>query len=186
MAINPPTDIIADVMSAAEPGRAASVEARLKSIASAPVGNSFADVVERKATSAADNRGTVGGPARMPARVAASSDPAVKGKQALVDFEGAILGILFSEVIPKEQSSVRGGAGSSNDVWRSMLSNEIGRKIAKSGALKLHERLFRTHPLGGATEGAARATQMSANALSQSQRSELTFIAPGVTRGRRS
>lgn len=187
MAINPPTDVIADVIKAADPRRAAMAEARLKSLASAPVGGSFADVVERKVVQA--DVGAADLRVRTPQRVAASaSDPLQKRKQALVEFEAAILGSMVQELIPKAHSSIRGaaGAGADSDVWRSMLSNEIARKIAKSGVLKIQEHLFRTHPLAIGSEGTvARATQTSSANLSDPLRNGPASIASGAGRGRR-
>lgn len=169
MAINPPSDIIADVIAAADPQRAASVEARLKSIASARPAEAFETVVEK-------TRPFVRGQeiARTPARVAAApSDDASRRKQAMVEFEGNILGFLVKELLPKDQAAVAGG-GQAGEMWRSMLADQVGKQIAKSGVLHLHERLFRTHPLAETPRQGkvVRAAQMSAEALSTSLRLE--------------
>jgi hypothetical protein len=38
------------------------------------------------------------------------------------------------------------GGGVAGDVWKSMLSDKIADEVAKSGALKIGQRLFATHP----------------------------------------
>lgn len=168
MSINPPTDLIADVINAADPARAARTEAWLRSIGQASSGGSFASIVERKAASATNVSQALETAVRGPARSAvASNDPIEKRKQALVEFEGTVLGILVNELIPKSQSSVL-GSGADGDIWRSMLSNEIGRQLAKSGVLHIHDRLFRSHPFDASrTDKASDTSQMSAKALSE-------------------
>jgi hypothetical protein len=169
MAINPSTDIIADVIAAADPQRAASVEARLKAIAAVRPAESFESVVERARPTRRGEEIT-----RAPARTAAGpSDEASRRRQALAEFEGAILGFLAKELLPKDQAAVAGG-GQAGEMWRSMLADQVGRQIAKSGVLHIQERLFRTHPLAEIMQQGkvARAAQMSAEALSMGLRAD--------------
>ncbi len=73
------------------------------------------------------------------------------------------------EIMPKDEASVY-GQGFAGDMWRSMLSEQVSRQIARSGALGLSRKLFATHDLPRPTgESAARlnpTAQMSANSLS--------------------
>ena len=68
------------------------------------------------------------------------------------------------------------GKGAAGDIWRSMLSEQVSRQIAKSDALGIAKRLFASHPLGAASEAleevrradsaaTAATAQMSANSL---------------------
>ena len=186
MTIAPTTDIIADVIRAAEPGRAASIKARLKSIASAPVDMPFSKVMTQEAARLSASV-PASGPVRAPMRSAPTvADPELKSKNAMVEFEGTILGMLFSEVIPKDQSSISRAGGVGGDVWRSMLSNEIGRQLAKSGVLKLQERLFRTHPLGAGRDPlTAAAASINSLAAPQNAARDVMAAAPGASRARR-
>ena len=72
-------------------------------------------------------------------------------------------------MLPKDAPGVF-GEGAAGDMWRSMLSEQIAKQIAKSGALGLSRRLFATHDLAPARHGeattAAGAAQTSANILS--------------------
>jgi hypothetical protein len=49
------------------------------------------------------------------------------------------------QMLPKDAVAVF-GEGVAGDVWKSMLSEKIANEVAKSGALKLADRLFETHP----------------------------------------
>ena len=88
-----------------------------------------------------------------------------------------LINSFVGEMLPKEAGSVF-GEGTAGDVWRSMLSEQIARQIAKSGALGLSRRLFATHAiaphdaLGRAGEAAA-ASQTSANILSAPSAAEI-------------
>jgi hypothetical protein len=81
------------------------------------------------------------------------------------------------EMLPKDAGSVF-GEGTAGDMWRSMLSEQISRQIATSGALGLSRRLFETHPVlprGAFSRAgqAAAAAQMSANVLSAPSAAEI-------------
>ena len=55
-----------------------------------------------------------------------------------------LINSFVGEMLPKNAGSVF-GEGTAGDIWRSMLSEQISRQIAKSGALGLSRRLFATH-----------------------------------------
>src|SRR5579871_4285537 len=69
--------------------------------------------------------------------------------------------------VPKDTGSVY-GQGYAGDMWRSMLSEQVSRQIAKSGTLGLSRRLFATHELPRAS------AEMSANALSAPESAEIS------------
>ena len=48
--------------------------------------------------------------------------------------------------MPKNETDVY-GEGTAGDIWKSMLSDQIARQIAKSGAFGISKQLFSTHPL---------------------------------------
>ena len=80
-------------------------------------------------------------------------------------------------MLPKDAGSVF-GEGTAGDVWRSMLSEQIARQIAKSGALGLSRRLFATHPVLPSSASwrageAAAAAETSANVLSAPSAAEI-------------
>ena len=97
-----------------------------------------------------------------------------KVNQAKTQFEAMMLNSFVGEMLPKDASDVF-GQGYAGEMWRSMLSEQISRQIAKSGTLGLGKRLFATHELaprdrpshpGETAQAATDAAQMSANILS--------------------
>ena len=65
-------------------------------------------------------------------------------RKAAVGLESVLLKNVIDQMLPKDAVDVF-GSGVAGDVWRSMLSDKIANQIAKSGALKISDRLFATH-----------------------------------------
>jgi flagellar protein FlgJ len=170
MAFNPRSDVILEVLNAADPARASLAAERLSALAgsNAPAGDFAADL--EKAASSAPQAGLAAeGLADARSRLAAIAEGPDKASRAKVEFEATLINSFIAELLPKDAGSVF-GEGSAGDMWRSMLSEQVSQQIAKSGALGLR-RLFATHDLvparhGEATTAAADAAQMSANILS--------------------
>jgi hypothetical protein len=171
MAFNPRSDVILDVLNAADPVRASLAAERLSALAgSNPPSEDFAVSLAKAAASApAAGASPAPGLADARSRLAAIPDATDKAARAKVDFEAALMNSFVGELLPKDAPGVF-GEGSAGDMWRSMLSEQISKQIAKSGALGLSRRLFATHDLVPARHdeatSAAGAAQMSANILS--------------------
>ncbi|MBV8104917.1 MAG: rod-binding protein [Hyphomicrobiales bacterium] len=170
MAFNPRSDVILEVLNAADPARASLAAERLSALAgsNAPAGDFAADL--DKAASAPQVSLSAEGLADARSRLAQMADGPDKAARAKVEFEATLINSFVGELLPKDAGSVF-GAGSTGDMWRSMLSEQISEQIAKSGALGLSRRLFATHDLvparhGEAPTAAGDAAQMSANMLS--------------------
>jgi len=178
MAIDPPSDIILEVAKAADPERSAAVARRLAGL-SAGGGAATADfavALNETAPAKATADAAIAGAPNMRARLAnigqARSDEA---KKAQVQFEAVLLNSFVGEMLPKDAPDTY-GQGLAGEMWRSMLADQVSRKIAGSGVLGIGERLFQTHPLKASSSlehvgrtspsGAASPAQMSANALS--------------------
>jgi flagellar protein FlgJ len=159
MAFNPRSDIVQEVMNAADPSRAGMAAERLASLgqASGAKGDFAADLVRASASSLppASSDGLSNARAAL-ASATGAADPASRAK---LEFETMLTNSFVQEILPKDTSGVY-GQGYAGDMWRSMLSEQVSRQIAKSGALGLSRRLFATHDLPRV------AAQMSANALS--------------------
>ena len=117
-----------------------------------------------------------------------------KAKQAQVQFEAVLLNSFVGEMLPKDAPEAY-GQGLAGDMWRSMLADQVSRKIAGSGSLGIGQRLFATHPLTASSAlthvghpsqlGAASPAQMSANALSASSGADIAdgaFLFSGAKR----
>jgi Rod binding domain-containing protein len=178
MAIDPPSDVVLEVLKAADPTRAAAATQRLNALAGAGAAQSgdFSETLAQTARSASSAPALVAGLADARSRLAgadfAASDKAAK---AQVDFEATMLNGFVNEMLPKDGSAAF-GQGLAGDMWKSMLADQVAQQIAKSGSLGIARRLFATHPpsAGASLERASRldaadahdAAQMSANALS--------------------
>ncbi len=175
MAIDPPSDVVLEVLKAADPARAAAATQRLSALAGAGAAETgeFSETLAQTAPTAPP---PVAGLANARSRLAdaafAASDKAAK---AQVDFEAVLLNGFVNEMLPKDGSATF-GQGLAGDMWKSMLADQVSRQIAKSGTLGIARRLFAAHPLS-ASESLERtsrldaadsheAAQMSANALS--------------------
>ena len=171
MAFNPRSDVILEVLKAADPARASLAAERLNALggANAPGGDFAADL--DKAASAAPAPGAMqaDGLPDARSRLSAMPDATDKAARAKVEFEATLLNSFVGELLPKGTSVF--GEGTAGDMWRSMLSEQISKQIAKSGALGLSRRLFATHDLvpsrhAEAATAAGGAAEMSANILS--------------------
>ncbi len=178
MPIDPASDVVLEVVNAADPARAAAAAQRLNAIAGAAAAQTeeFSQTLAQTAPSASAAAAPIAGAADARSRFAdaafAASDKAAK---AQVDFEAVLLNGFVKEMLPKDASATF-GQGLAGDMWKSMLADQVSRQVAKSGALGIARRLFEAHPLSAAAslERASRldaadahdVTQMSANALS--------------------
>jgi flagellar protein FlgJ len=145
-------------------------------------------------TSPATSAASAGPPdirARLTNIAHAQSD---KARQAQVQFEAVLLNSFVGEMLPKDAPAAY-GQGLAGEMWRSMLADQVSRKIASSGSLGIGQRLFATHPMTASSAlghagrpsqvGAAPPAQMSANALSASSSADIAdgaFLFSGAKR----
>ena len=181
MAFNPRTDVVLEVLSAADPSRASLAAQRLNALAgsNAPAAD-FAANVDRAAGAATATTSPVASAADARSRLAEAPGGPDKLGQAKTQFEAMMLSSFVGELLPKDTGEVF-GQGMAGDMWRSMLAEQVSMQIAKSGKLGLARRLFATHEVatrsGGVAEAAKTAgesaAQMSANILSAPAAAEL-------------
>ena len=178
MPLDPPSDVVLEVLKAADPTRAAAATQRLNALAAggpAPT-EDFAATLAQTAPPASPAPAPVADLANARSRfVDAAFVANDKAAKAQVDFEAVLLDGFVKEMLPKDGSSVF-GQGLSGDMWKSMLADQVARQIAKSGSLGIARRLFQAHPLSASellerpsrldAMDARDAAQMSANALS--------------------
>ena len=174
MAFNPRTDVVLEVLSAADPSRASLAAQRLNALAgsNAPAAD-FAASLDRAAGAATATTSPVASAADARSRLAEAPGGSDKLGQAKTQFEAMMLSSFVSELLPKDTGEVF-GQGMAGDMWRSMLAEQVSMQIAKSGKLGLARRLFATHEVATRSEGVAEAAktagkfaaQMSANILS--------------------
>jgi len=173
MAFNPRSDVVLEVLNAADPARASLAAERLAALAgsNAPAGDFAADLDRAASLATTPSALSVQGLANARSQLAPMSDAHDPVSRAKVEFEATMLNSFVGELLPKDAPGVF-GEGSAGDMWRSMLSEQISKQIAKSGALGLSRKLFATHELvptrhsATAAGAGSDAAQMSANILS--------------------
>jgi len=176
MGFNPSTDVILEVLNAADPSRASLAAERLQALAvgKTPAAD-FSASLDKAGASARPSQPA--GLADARASLAQGAQAPDKTARAKTEFEAMALGPFVNEILPKETSGLFGG-GAAGDMWRSMLADEIARQIAKSGALGLSRRLFATHGLTPTRAVAAlageKAAHTSANVFSAPSGADVT------------
>jgi hypothetical protein len=136
LAISPPSDIVLDVARAAEPTTLETARARLASrTAAAATGLA-------EAFSAGDLRNSplAGGPP--------VDEPTLK---SYVDFEAMVLQSFVQSMMPKEAEQVY-GEGMAGDMWKSMMSQQLGTVIADRGGIGIADSLLKGHYMEGETK----------------------------------
>jgi len=197
MSISPPSDLILDVMKAADPQKMREAASQLRSIAAARAANadalggkwgeSFrlagmspdargapAIAPEPVGTSATGARGAAasdaagGGPGRLSALERKSAPAAGKMRKSFGELEGVVLENMLNGMLGGSGSEVF-GKGLAGEYWRSLMARAIASQVAHRGGMGLAEALVRR---AGGPDGPAGA----ANALGVSQRMEKAFL----------
>jgi peptidoglycan hydrolase FlgJ len=181
MAFNPRTDVVLEVLSAADPSRANLAAQRLNALSrpNAPA-TDFAANLDWAAGAASAMTSPVANAADARSRLAEAQGGPDKLGQVKTQFEAMMLNSFVGEMLPKDTGEVF-GQGMASNMWRSMLAEQVSMQIAKSGKLGLARRLLATHEFAPRSprvgEAAATAggstTQMSANILSAPAAAEL-------------
>jgi peptidoglycan hydrolase FlgJ len=178
MTFNPSTDVVLDVLNAADPARASLATQRLNAIAATAPGADFSADLDKAASQMAAPPIPIESAADARSRLAEMPGGPDKLNEAKTQFEAMMLSSFVGELLPKDAGNVF-GAGMAGDMWRSMLAEQVSMQIAKSGKLGLARRLFATHELawsarpGQAAKAASGAAEMSANILSAPAGAEL-------------
>lgn len=146
MAISPPSDIVSEVASAADPARYQAAAQRLMQGASPADGASFDDAFK-----AALSRPMAGGTDVYTLRTALRSDAEVSGaskaKKAHEQFEAYILQTFIESMMPKDAENTF-GKGNAGAIWKSMMAEQIGAQVSKAGGIGLARSLFADRKAG--------------------------------------
>lgn len=167
MAISPPSDIVLDVAMAADPARRLAATSRLETLGGAARAR-LADAMPAlppmkplRARSEAAAPGAVDGlqaPASFDvhrARLKLRADTTTtrgtqtlataatpdKRREAMQKFEAMVMQTFISSMLPQNADTVY-GKGTAGDVWKSMLSEQLGRQTAKAGGIGIADRLL--------------------------------------------
>jgi flagellar protein FlgJ len=145
MAISPPSDIVLDVVQAADPSRYQEAAGRLRQLAPAGA-EPFGDVLEEVASKAPLPYAAEPAPQmpfdaasaitrirsdRAQAHRAAGGDGAV---EAYRGFEAMAMTTFVEAMLPQQANSVF-GSGTAGQIWKSMLAQQIGAQVAQAGGI---------------------------------------------------
>jgi len=123
MAFNPRTDVVMEVLSAADPSRASLAAQRLSALAASNgPGADFSADLKRAASSATAIAAPVANAADARSRLSEIPGGPDKLGQAKTQFESMMLSSFVGEMLPKDASAVF-GQGTAGDMWRSMLAS---------------------------------------------------------------
>jgi Rod binding domain-containing protein len=130
MAISPPTDLVMDVMRAADPAQVEEAQARLKASRSAFRASSLAETGQGFANTVAIlNQSQGSGLGNIDNRAEPKKIPETYRK-----FEAMVLQNFVKSMMPAESEEIY-GKGTAGDVWKSMMAEQIGNVMAKGNGV---------------------------------------------------
>ncbi len=151
MAISPPSDLVLDVVRAAEPGDVQAARENLRTrVAEADAGRlagtsaGFASAVGRF-----DGAATQAGLGN----VRSGTTEAVP--EAYRKFEASVLSTFIQNMLPSESEEVY-GKGSAGDFWKGMMAEQMANAVSERGGIGIAEQLF-ARQLERARDGAPNA-----------------------------
>jgi hypothetical protein len=127
MAISPPSDLILDVAKAADPTEIREASNRLKSIAASGDGSGFSLAFDSARSGAPS--GTSFDMFRS-----GSVDTGASQKSPAEKFEAMILTQFVETMLPKDAEMVF-GKGTTGEIWKSMLAEQVAGQLAASGGI---------------------------------------------------
>ncbi|WP_127090883.1 rod-binding protein [Aquabacter cavernae] len=146
MGIQPPSDLILDVINAADPTKAQAMATRLRQASSTSSATAFSgqfDTEMRQMGLPVDQLSVLSPASSMNLRnaTALAQKGAVQGNsETYRQFEAMILSSFVQNMMPAKASSVF-GSGTAGEVWRSMLSEKIANEASKAGGIGIAQRV---------------------------------------------
>ncbi|MGV8938441.1 MAG: rod-binding protein [Allorhizobium sp.] len=140
MAISPPSDLVLDVVRAANPVDVEAAQARLKTSRMAFAANSLAEKgagfgAAVDILSSAASKAGLGNVA--PATVAAGTEVPTVYKQ----FEASVLQNFVKSMLPSDSEAVY-GKGNAGEIWKSMLAEQIGDVMSEGGGIGIAQQMY--------------------------------------------
>jgi hypothetical protein len=148
VAIAIPSDIVSDVMSAADPAAYQEALGRL-SRGEALTGDAAAVRFAAQSADAARRLGTDPNTSASGAVAPGTFRRSEAGGAANVyrKFEGFVLQVLVETMLPSGSTAF--GKGTAGTVWRSMMAEQLGNQLAASGGIGIAGLLATSHPAEG-------------------------------------
>ncbi|PZU81930.1 MAG: rod-binding protein [Shinella sp.] len=138
MAISPPSDLVLDVVRAADPGELVAAREKMRATSAA----NEASVLTASNAGFASMLGTAQSAA---AKAGLGNVPTaqIDGKvpETYRKFEASILSTFIQEMMPKESEEVY-GKGSAGEFWKSMMAEQIANEVSKTGGIGIAEQVY--------------------------------------------
>jgi peptidoglycan hydrolase FlgJ len=140
VAISPPSDLVLDVVRAADPTEVQAAQAKLKANRAAFAASSLADAGKGfgAAMDVIDTSGTRAGLDHV--RHAKKTD-AAEMPDEYRKFEASILSTFVNSMLPSDSEEVY-GKGSAGDFWKGMMAEKISDEMSKSGGIGIAEQMY--------------------------------------------
>ena len=137
MAISPPSDLILDVVRAADPSDVAAAQATMKANRAAFAATSLADK-----GNGFDNAVTILNGAASKAKLDhASAKGAGTTPEVYQKFEAVILQNFIKEMLPEDSEAVY-GKGNAGSIWKSMMAEQIGNVMSERGGVGIADQMY--------------------------------------------
>ncbi|MBP1853145.1 rod-binding protein [Rhizobium halophytocola] len=137
MAISPPSDLILDVVRAADPTDVAAAQEKMKANRAAFAATSLADK-----GNGFDNAVSVLNSAASKAKLdQASQADTGEVPKVYKQFEAVILQNFIKEMLPKDSEAVY-GKGNAGGIWKSMMAEQIGNVMSERGGVGIADQMY--------------------------------------------
>ncbi len=176
MAISPPSDLVLDVVRAADPAQVQEAQAKLKSNRAAFAATSLAEA-------GGGFQSAVGILNRDTAVRATDGVVAAGGKSVPADhlrkFETMVLQNFVKSMLPSESEGIY-GKGTAGEMWRGMLADQLGEAIGKGGGIGIAESLAKSSGIGGGRGSEPAPDRIAAGLVQSLQRHAFADLTPGI------
>lgn len=180
MAISPPSDIVMDVVNAADPTRLQEAQDKLR----AQTATLAAAQLNREDRGFSTDVASLDRASGIRASAKQSSKDE-RTPETYRKFEAMVLQNFLKYMMPSDASDVYGG-GMAGDIWKSMSAEQIANAIAKRGGIGIADHLLRGSTYDRGLKAASHAEQQGhannvASMISdQQQRSAMADLLPGA------
>lgn len=138
MAISPPSDLVLDVVNAADPTQLVAAREKLSSLGAARQA-SVLTASNAGFESAINSIDTAAGKAGVGNIHHIKSDEKIP--ETYRKFEASVLSTMLQNMMPKESEEVY-GKGSAGDFWKSMMAEQMADAVSKRGGIGIAEQAY--------------------------------------------
>ncbi|AYC99675.1 rod-binding protein [Neorhizobium sp. NCHU2750] len=137
MAISPPSDLVLDVVKAADPDSMMAARDKLRTASA----SNQAAVLTASNDGFASMLGSTGSDTMKAGLGNAHHGSTEKIPETYRKFEASILSTFFKEMMPKDSEAVY-GKGTAGDFWKGMMAEQMADSVSKQGGLGIAQQVF--------------------------------------------